>query len=306
MEPENENQERLQAVKVTNFSFSYPRHNGEIPVRALDNLSFQLGYGKRCLLIGANGAGKSTLLRVLSGKHLHEKEAVQVLGNPAFFQTLGESGVAYLGNNWTRTVGYTGHNIPYQADIKACDMMKSLQDDFPERRDKLYKMLEIDPDWRMYQVSDGQRRRVQLMLGLLRPFQLLLVDEMTVDLDILARRGFLEYLKQETEERNATVIYATHILDGIHDWPTDLIFAEEGKVVKEVQLEDLKASVGFTSLYDTVVKFLLEVRARKEKKIQVGSSTSGKSTKSTRSSISNKGEATRSNRFGASRMNAYR
>ena len=65
----------------------------------------------------------------------------------------------------------------------------------------------------MQELSDGQRRRVQIMLGLVKPFKLLLLDEITSELDIIERRNFLNYLKKETIENNATVIYATHILD---------------------------------------------------------------------------------------------
>ena len=41
----------------------------------------------------------------------------------------------------------------------------------PARRNRLIKALDIDTEWRMHRVSDGQRRRVQICLGLLRPFQ---------------------------------------------------------------------------------------------------------------------------------------
>jgi CCR4-NOT complex subunit CAF16 len=39
------------------------------------------------------------------------------------------------------------------------------------RKQRLIKVLDIDPEWRMHQVSDGQRRRVQICVGLLRPFK---------------------------------------------------------------------------------------------------------------------------------------
>ena len=58
-------------------------------------------------------------------------------------------------------------------------------------------------------VSDGQRRRVQIMLGLLRPFKVLLIDEFTVDLDVLCRRDLLAYLQKETETRKCTILYCT-------------------------------------------------------------------------------------------------
>jgi CCR4-NOT complex subunit CAF16 len=55
---------------------------------------------------------------------------------------------------------------------------------------------------------------VQLVMGLINPWELLLLDEVTVDLDVLVRADFLDFLKEETESRGATIIYATHIFDG--------------------------------------------------------------------------------------------
>ncbi|KAF5781773.1 putative ATPase, AAA-type, core, P-loop containing nucleoside triphosphate hydrolase [Helianthus annuus] len=66
--------------------------------------------------------------------------------------------------------------------------------------------------WRMHKVSDGQRRRVQICMGLLKEFKVLLLDEITVDLDVLARADLLTFLKKKCEERGATIIYATHII----------------------------------------------------------------------------------------------
>lgn len=69
------------------------------------------------------------------------------------------------------------------------EMSVELQAEFPERRDYLYRLLEVEPTWRMHELSDGQRRRVQLLLGLIRPFDLLVMDEITVDLDVVTRYG---------------------------------------------------------------------------------------------------------------------
>lgn len=72
------------------------------------------------------------------------------------------------------------------------------------------EVLDINPDWRMHTVSDGQRRRVQICLGLLKPFDVLLLDEITVDLDVLGRADLMEFLKEECEQREATIIYVRH------------------------------------------------------------------------------------------------
>ncbi|KAJ0501329.1 putative ATPase, AAA-type, core, P-loop containing nucleoside triphosphate hydrolase [Helianthus annuus] len=78
--------------------------------------------------------------------------------------------------------------------------------------DTFIKVLDIDMSWRMHKVSDGQRRRVQICMGLLKEFKVLLLDEITVDLDVLARADLLTFLKKKCEERGATIIYATHII----------------------------------------------------------------------------------------------
>ena len=77
---------------------------------------------------------------------------------------------------------------------------------YTERVKELIQIMDISPKWRMHQISDGERRRVQLVLGLITPWTLLLMDEVTVDLDVLVRSDLLEFLKRETESRNATIV----------------------------------------------------------------------------------------------------
>jgi len=107
--------------------------------------------------------------------------------------------------------------------------------------------LDIDLDWRMHAVSDGERRRVQLAMGLIRPWRILLLDEITVDLDLLSRSDFLAFLKKETDTRPCTIVYATHILDNLADWPSHLVHMSLGRVKEwgAIGEFDLK-STGFT------------------------------------------------------------
>lgn len=101
------------------------------------------------------------------------------------------------------------------------------------------QILDIDLEWRMHAVSDGERRRVQLAMGLLRPWTVLLLDEITVDLDILSRHEFLAFLKRETELRPCTIMYATHIMDNLAQWPTHLVHMHMGVVKEWGSMEEL-------------------------------------------------------------------
>ena len=109
---------------------------------------------------------------------------------------------------------------------------------WPERAELLLHVLDVDTQWRMHQISDGQRRRVQLVMGLLQPWEVLLLDEVTVDLDVVARADFLNFLRIETEERGCTIVYATHIFDGLGDWATHIAHVADGKCLSMNNVKD--------------------------------------------------------------------
>jgi CCR4-NOT complex subunit CAF16 len=59
--------------------------------------------------------------------------------------------------------------------------------------------------------------------------QVLLLDEITVDLDVLGRADLMRFLVEECEVRGATIIYATHIFDGLEFWPTHVAYVARGE-----------------------------------------------------------------------------
>lgn len=83
----------------------------------------------------------------------------------------------------------------------------------------------------MHEVSDGERRRVQIVSGLMAPWEVLLLDEVTVDLDVLVRSRLLSFLVEECETRGCTVLYATHIFDGLDTFPTHLCHIQLGSTI---------------------------------------------------------------------------
>ncbi len=197
--------------------------------QALRGVDF-VGYpGMRCLLIGANGAGKTTLLRVIAGKHMVPHEAVRVLGTSAFHDTR-------LADRVELIAGRFG----FEVDLTVQSIVDGVRGVEPARRQRLFEMLEVDPEWRMHAVSDGQRRRVQILLSLLRPSEVLLLDEVTTDLDVLARGALLEFLRSDVDSRGTTVLYATHIFDGLEDWATHLAYMHAGRITYMAALDAIE------------------------------------------------------------------
>jgi CCR4-NOT complex subunit CAF16 len=203
------------AISVDGLSFGYPGAAGPV----LRDLGFSLPAGARCLLLGANGVGKSTLLRLLAGKHMLAADTVRVLGRAAFHDTTLAAAVAFLGGPF-----------PFHQDIRVDAILAHRQGLDPARVARVVEILDVDLAWRMHQVSDGQRRRVQLLLDLIRAPQVILLDEVTADLDVLARADLLRYLTEESERRAVTIVYASHVLDGLQSWATHLMFLSPGRV----------------------------------------------------------------------------
>jgi len=211
-------------VSVSALDFSYPRDRR----RALDGFELSIDGGARCIVVGRNGAGKSTLLHILAGKHMVPEDKVRVLGRPAFHDTSLIAEVTFLGGPFR-----------FDVDIVVGDILARTPGVDRERAQRLIGILDVDTRWHMHRVSDGQRRRVQILLGLLRPSRLLLLDEVTTDLDLIARVDLLELLREETEKNGATILYATHIFDALEDWATHVAYLRQGKLVRLSRLGEI-------------------------------------------------------------------
>ncbi|KAI4349379.1 hypothetical protein L6164_009971 [Bauhinia variegata] len=249
-------------IRVQGMLFAY---DGQVPLFVDFNL--RISPGSRCLLVGANGSGKTTLLKILAGKHMvGGRDVVRVLNCSAFHDTqlVCSGDLAYLGGSWSKSVGSAGE-IPLQGDFSAEHMIFGVEGTDPDRRDRLIELLDIDLQWRMHKVSDGQRRRVQICMGLLHPFKVLLLDEVTVDLDVVTRLDLLDFFREECEQRGATIVYATHIFDGLETWATHLAHIQDGELKRGEKLSDvgeLKCSTNLLS----VVESWLRSETKREKK----------------------------------------
>ncbi|KAH0587594.1 hypothetical protein H2248_006367 [Termitomyces sp. 'cryptogamus'] len=184
------------AISVSHLTY---RHQPDTDP-SLNDVNLSLPRGSRTIIVGANGAGKSTLLQILAGKRLVSIEGshIFVQGRDVFRDS--PPGISFLGTEWAM-------NPVVRGDIVVSAFLDSVGGyRHKDRRDRLLDILDIDLDWHMHQISDGERRRVQLCFGLMIPWDVLLLDEVTVDLDVLVRDDLLNFLKTDSEQRGATIL----------------------------------------------------------------------------------------------------
>lgn len=232
------------AISVENLTYKYPNNTV-----GLENVSFSLNWGERLIIVGPNGAGKSTLLKLLLGLKLSVNSSVKLDGFDPFRDS-SKNITTLLSTDWIL-------NAIVKRDMPVKTLISSVgADQYPERRDKLLEILDIDMEnWNMNEISDGQRRRVQLLLKIYSFWEILLLDEVTVDLDVLVRLRLLNWLKNETETRRCCVVYATHIFDGLASlgFPTHVCHMRDGKIERYL---DFKKDIEFTKDDENVeVKF---------------------------------------------------
>jgi CCR4-NOT complex subunit CAF16 len=228
------------AIAVHDLHFAYRGHPREV----LAGIDLTIAPGRRVLVIGANGAGKTTLLRVIAGKHMVDARCVRVLGCSAFHDPTLSSRTEFLGGRF-----------PFEVDLRVEEILARQVDVDLARRARLIDVLGVDVGWHMHAVSDGQRRRVQLLLGLARPRELLLLDEISTDLDLIARQDLLAFLREESEDRGTTILYATHIFDTLDRWATDIVYLVAGKIVVHAPISEL-SELAHTPLVSIVERWL--------------------------------------------------
>ena len=190
--------------------------------RALDNLSLTIHAGGIHAIVGANGAGKSSLFRVLLGFESATSGSASILGCDS----------AQLPPSLRGRIGYVNeeHTLPGWLRVReVVTMQRRLYAQWNEARyDEVVRNFNVLPDQKIAELSRGERAGVNLALALAQSPQLLILDEPTLGLDVVARRAFLEALMFSTESDASTIIYCSHQMDEIERLADELIILERG------------------------------------------------------------------------------
>lgn len=175
-------------------------------VSVVDGLSLDVGHGECVALLGPNGSGKTTTVEICEGFRRRDSGAVLVLGQDP----------ARAGRAWRARVG-----IVAQSDLGGFDLtVREALDHFasyhaaPRATDELIAMVGLQERARarVPALSGGQRRRLDVALGVQGRPELLFLDEPTTGFDPSARRQFWSLLESVKAE-GTTILLTTHYLD---------------------------------------------------------------------------------------------
>lgn len=210
-------------ITLDSISYYYP---GESRA-ALDEVSFSVSAGECVGLLGHNGAGKSTLLSIISGLQAAYRGQLKLAAGLRI--GLVPQTLAYYERLSVR------ENLMLFADLY---QLKGAERS--ERPALMLKWLDLEHKQHHWatDLSGGEKRRLNLALGILRPADVYLLDEATVGMDTASRQSVLELVEQ-LAEAGAAVIYTSHYLDEIERIAQRILLLETGKVALDADAEDL-------------------------------------------------------------------
>jgi len=191
------------AIEVRGLSKKY---GNKVAVAGID---LTVERGEIFALLGPNGAGKTTTVEILEGYRVANSGQVRVLGfDPA---TKGASA-----QKWRNQIGIVLQSTNDAADLSVLETISHFANYYEKPRDVKQVIKEVGLEEKVNakvrELSGGQRRRLDVALGIIGSPELLFLDEPTTGFDPEARRSFWELIRTLKSE-GTTILLTTHYLD---------------------------------------------------------------------------------------------
>ena len=195
---------------------------------AVKDLSLTINQGEIFAILGPNGAGKTTTVEILEGFRSADSGSISVLGtDPA---VKGRPGLA-----WRDRIGIVLQSTQDTAELTALEAISHFASYYSNPRDpeeviNLVGLADKSDD-RARSLSGGQRRRLDVALGIVGNPELLFLDEPTTGFDPEARRAFWELIKKLRNE-GTTILLTTHYLDEAEELADRVAVMNNGEIIE--------------------------------------------------------------------------
>lgn len=214
----------MSVLTVDHLTKSYSRFT-------LDPVSFNLEAGKIYGLIGSNGAGKSTLLKSILGLVIADSGEVE-----AFDQPLVEM---------KSRIGVVLGGIDTYMDKRLSTLTavtKRFYSNWNQQRfDDLCSRFSLDLSKKPRELSTGMKVKYQLAVALAHQAELLVLDEPTAGLDLVAHRDLQKQLRRLADE-GVTILLATHLVDDLEQCADELLVLSHGTLQAQMSLAEFIAT----------------------------------------------------------------
>ncbi len=201
--------------------------------RGIEDVSLKIKKGEIYGFIGPNGSGKSTTIRTIMG--LINKTSGNIF--------IKEKELDKNNIDIKRIIGYLPSEINLYDDMtikQLFDYHESFYDKkLNNRRDELVKLLKIDINKKIEDLSLGNLKKVGIVLALMHEPEILILDEPTSGLDPIMQNIFHDILLNE-KEKGTTILYSTYVLSEVSNICDKVGFIKEGTIIKEDTIDNIK------------------------------------------------------------------
>lgn len=203
----------------------------------LENLRLSVREGEVFGFLGRNGAGKSTAIRIIMGITRADAGFVEVFGKP-----LEEDVIAAR-----RRIGYVAQEQNLYPWMTPRVLGRFVRGFYPRWDAARWQQLNADfglpPKRRIGTFSGGMKARLALSVALSSRPDLLVLDEPTAGMDPVARREFIDLVREHTARDGATTFFSTHLVDEIEAVADRIGIIEGGQTLYEGRLAPLRESM---------------------------------------------------------------
>jgi ABC-2 type transport system ATP-binding protein len=211
-------------------------------VRAVDGVDLDVQEGEVVGFLGPNGAGKTTTLRMLTTLLRPTAGSATVAG----YDVVTDPVQVRRSIGYVSQVGSTFSGAFAGDEVVDHGMLYGMsRADAVRRGQELFEQLQLDGLWRRMpkNMSGGQKRRLDVVMGLIHDPTLVFLDEPTTGLDPQARANLWEHIEGLRSRHGATVFLTTHYLDEADALADRILIIDHGKIVASDTADNLKAQV---------------------------------------------------------------
>ncbi len=220
-------------------------------VHAVRDVNFDVHKGEIVGFLGPNGAGKSVTMKMLSTLLEVSKGAASVVE----FDLLSQQNeirsrigvVSQRGS--TSDTAKAGDEIVWHAQLYGISPKEARR-----RGKELFKALDLEPQWeqKCESLSGGQRRRIDIAMGLIHRPQLVFMDEPTTGLDPQSRANLWDHIRKLRDKFGTTIFLTTHYMDEADALCDRILIIDKGSVVATGTPKQLKSQISADTIRLTV------------------------------------------------------
>ncbi len=223
-------------------------------VVAVDDISFSVDSGERVAFIGPNGAGKSTTIKMLTGILFPTSGEVSVLGlDPA----KKRKELAYQIGTVFGQRSQLLPNLPLTDSFELFGVMYDLTDtQIKKRTQELIELFDLGSivTQPVRKLSLGQRMRAEVASSLIHKPKIILLDEPTIGLDVVAKKSLRDLLLRINTEEKTTIFLTSHDVGDIESLCERTIIINHGIVMRDMKTADIAKDFIFEKYIDLFPK----------------------------------------------------